>query len=118
MKKLSIFVVLTIVCSLLWIAPAMAKDEQITGRIDQIVEGTTSTNQPYLRMIVTFDKKTNSGVVYSDSLPFMVFQKLVPEGKAYKAGQMITVVAKSRFFEGRQSYTVLKFVKSEPQAKQ
>lgn len=115
MKKL---IILALICSLVWIAPALAKDEQITGKIDSITEGTTNrTNQPYLRIIVTFDKKTDSGVVYPDSLPFMVFGKLVPEGKTYKQGQDITVVAKSRYYEGRQSYTVLKFVKPEPQAK-
>ena len=110
-KHLSILIALAIVFWL--VTPAMAADgQEITGTITSMTEALTKRAKvPYIRFIVKFEKVTDSGVKYEDSLPFMVFGTLVEEGRTYKEGQELTVVAKSREYQGRLSYTVLKFVK-------
>ena len=107
-KKFAILLAIALVLS--WfVVPAIAGSEEMTITIESMVITTDKNGQEYVRFIVPMTLKTKNGVEYPDSFPFMAFGKLVEQAKTYKAGDTLTVVAKSRIYQDRKSYTILKF---------
>ena len=107
--RLSVLIILAIV--LAFATVSWAKPVEISGKIEQMVLKIGSNGSPYVRFIIPVTSKTESGVVYTQSVPFMVFGDLVTDAKLYKEGQVLKCVAEMRYFNGRQSYTVMKFIK-------
>jgi hypothetical protein len=116
MYKSRIVVLLTIALVLAFTMPAFAKDQTLTVKIDQMVAKNDTNGRLYVRFICPVNK-VRDGVEYTDSLPFMAFGNLVPAARKYKEGDTISVVAKERWYEGRQSFTILKFLEQPAQAK-
>lgn len=88
---------------------AWANPVEISGTIEQMVSKLDKNGNPYVRFIVGITGKTDSGVEYPQSVPFMAFGALEPAAKAYKEGDTLNVVAEPRVFNGRTSYTILKY---------
>jgi len=107
--RLSVVIVLAIV--LAFATVSWAKPVEISGTIEQMVSKIGTNGKPYVRFIVPVSGKTESGVAYMQSLPFMAFGDLVTDAKLYKEGQVVKCVAEMRYYNGRQSYTILKFIK-------
>jgi hypothetical protein len=107
--RLFVMVILAIV--LAFATVSWAKPVEISGKIEQKIEKIGKNGSPYVRFIIPVVGKTESGVAYVQSLPFMAFGALVTDAKLYKEGQVLKCVAEMRYFNGRQSYTILKFVK-------
>lgn len=105
-----IAVVLAIVLALVWTAPAMAKGVEITGVIESVVVKLDKNNNEYVRFIVPVAMKSESGVEYTQSLPFMAFGDQVEQAKLFKAGDTLNVIASHRTFGSRESYTILKYL--------
>ena len=101
---LAILIALMLTVSITW-----AAGEKVTGVIDSMVVKQDRNGNEYVRFIVPLTLNLN-GVSYEDALPFMAFGAQVEEGKTYKEGDTLTVIAKSREFQGRQSYTILKYL--------
>ena len=110
-KHFTFTLAITIVLAVLMImAPAAwSAGENVTGTIESMVVKQDKNGNEYVRFIVPLTLKLN-GVSYEDSLPFMAFGTQVEKGKTYKEGDTLTVIAKSREFQGRQSYTILKYL--------
>lgn len=102
---------LIMVAMLVWFAtPALAGNDEVTFTVDQMVVKLDKNGQEYVRFIGSFTLVSESGVKYPDALPFMAFGALAEPAKAYKVGDEITVIAKARKFQDRESYTILKFL--------
>jgi hypothetical protein len=93
-----------------FVSQSWAAGEKVSGTISNMVVKQDKNGNEYVRFIVPLTLNLN-GISYEDALPFMAFGAQVEEGKTYKEGDVLTVIAKSREFQGRQSYTILKYVK-------
>ena len=109
--RLSVVIVLAIVLAFAFTTVSWAKPAEISGKIEQMVSKIGTNGKPYVRFIIPVASKTESGVAYTQSLPFMAFGDLVTDAKLYKEGQVVKCVAEMRYYNGRQSYTILKFIK-------
>ena len=112
MKKHFTFILaITIVLAIFIImAPtAWSAGEKVSGTISSMVVKQDKNGNEYVRFIVPLTLNLN-GIAYEDALPFMAFGSQVEQGKTYKEGDVLTVIAKSREFQGRQSYTILKYL--------
>jgi hypothetical protein len=105
-----LLVTLLIIAVMCWAAPAIAQNDEVTFTVDSMISKIGSNGKEYVRFIGSFELVSESGIKYPDALPFMAFGKLVEEAKTYKTGDTVSVIAKARTFEGRNSYTILKFV--------
>ena len=110
MKKLSICLVMVALVAMA-AGSAMAEDKMLEVTIGPMVEGTTSTGQPYIRAIVQ-EPKTMDGESYDVGVPLMFFSSngMYDAAKNLKPGDQIKVIAQSRVYESRPSYTALKIV--------
>lgn len=109
-KHLTIVLAILIALAFVWTAPAFAKGEEISGVIENIVIKADKNGNEYVRFIVPITQKSESGIEYQESLPFMAFGAQVEEAKAYKTGDTLKVIARSRVYQDRQSYTILKYL--------
>ena len=107
--RLSVVIVLAIV--LAFATVSWAKPADISGKIEQMVVKKDKNGAEYVRFIIPVSGKTENGVVYAQSVPFMAFGDIVKDAKLYKEGQVLRCVAEMRYYNGRQSYTILKFMK-------
>jgi hypothetical protein len=103
-------ILLAILVIFMFIAPtAWSAGEKVSGVIDSMVVKQDKNGNEYVRFILPLTLNLN-GIAYQDSLPFMAFGAQVEEAKTYKEGDTLNVIAKSREFQGRQSYTILKYL--------
>lgn len=109
MKRLSTILAMVMVIAMA--TSVWAKPEELTVKISQMKVAMTSTGKEYVRFIAPIQGKTESGVVFEQELPVMAFGELATVAKQYKEGQTFKCIADSRFFNGRKSYTILKFLK-------
>jgi len=109
MKHWKLTLVIALVC-MFAISNAWAKPEELTVKISQMKVAMTSTGKEYVRFIAPIEGKTDSGVIFTQELPVMAFGDLATTAKQYKEGQTFKCVADSRFYNGRKSYTILKFL--------
>jgi len=110
MQKHFKFAVLAIIAVFILTVPtAWAASEQVSGTIESMVVKLDKNGNEYVRFIVPLTLNLN-GIAYNDSLPFMAFGAQVEQAKTYKEGDTLTVIAKSREFQGRQSFTILKYL--------
>jgi hypothetical protein len=102
--------ILAILVVFMFTAPAAwSASEKVTGTIESMVVKQDKNGNEYVRFILPLTLNLN-GIAYEDSLPFMAFGAQVTQAKTYKEGDTLTVIAKSREFQGRQSYTILKYL--------
>lgn len=99
-------VALCFVCSLAFVAPAIAVDKILTAKIDSVVQAKDKNGSPYTRVIV-LEKKSLQGVEYESGVPAMAFGSVAPKAAALKAGGTLKAVVSEREFNGRSSYTIL-----------
>lgn len=114
MKKLALTICLLMVAALvatLAAGTALAADKKLEVTVGQMVEGTTSTGEPYIRVIVA-ESRTLDGEAYTVGVPLMFFNSngMYEAGKQLQPGQAITVIAQPRVYESRPSYTALKLI--------
>lgn len=92
------------------IAVASAEDKAIDLKITDVVEATTKTGNPYIRMIVS-ETRMLQGVSYEVGVPVMVFPaNLVEQARSYKTGDTLKAIVKERKYQGRESYTLMAFL--------
>ena len=107
--RLSVVIVLAIV--LAFATVSWAKPEEISGTIEQMVVKKDKNGAEYVRFIVPVIGTTESGVSFPQSLPFMSFGAVAIPAKLYKEGQTFKCVAEYSYYNGKKSYTILKFIK-------
>ena len=110
MNKHLTIVALTIVLALICSIPAWAAGQEVSGTIESAVTKMDKNGNEYVRFIIPVTQKSSSGIEYEESLPFMAFGAQVDQAKTYKAGDLLKVIARSRVFQDRQSYTILKYL--------
>lgn len=108
-KRIMIALLAILVIFMLTVPVAWSAGEKVTGQITAMVVKQDKNGNEYVRFILPITMKLE-GVEYTDALPFMAFGAQVDKGKTYKEGDTLTVIAKSREFQGRQSYTILKYL--------
>lgn len=109
MKKHFTILFAILVVFMLTVSTSWAAGEKVSGTIQTMVVKQDKNGNEYVRFIIPLTLNLN-GVSYEDALPFMAFGAQVDQGKTYKEGDVLTVIAKSREFQGRQSYTILKYL--------
>ena len=109
MKKYFSILLAILVVSLFIVSTSWAAGEKVSGVIETMIVKQDRNGNEYVRFIVPLTLNLN-GISYKDALPFMAFGAQVDQAKTYKEGDTLTVIAKSREFQGRQSYTILKYL--------
>jgi hypothetical protein len=109
-KHLWIAVLAIVALSLIVSAPAFAKGIELTGKIESVTVKLDKNGKQYVRFIVPVEGVTQQGTKYEESLPVMAFGDHVARAKTMKAGQILKVVVQPREYQGRQSYTILKYM--------
>jgi hypothetical protein len=110
MKRLSIAVLAMVLMAVLSTS-VWAKPEELTVKVSQMKVAIAKNGKEYVRFIAPIQGKSESGVVFEQELPVMAFGELATVAKQYKEGQTFKCIADSRFWNGRKSYTILKFLK-------
>ena len=65
----------------------------------------------YVRLIINEERNMN-GISYEKGVPVMAFGDLVEPAKSYNAGDQLKAIANYRQLpDGRESYSVIQFVK-------
>ena len=96
---------------LIMVSMANAEDKILQTTVDSAVTAIDKNGAEYVRMIVT-EPRTLNGVQYQKSLPVMAFSPNVELAKAYTAGDQLKAVANYRKLpDGRESYTIISFIK-------
>ena len=110
MKKLALTICLLMVVALA-ANVALAEDKILEATVGPMVENVTSTGQPYIRVIIE-EPRTKDGESYTVGVPLMFFSPngMYEAAKSLQPGQAIKVIAQSRMYEGRPSYTALKLI--------
>ena len=109
MRKYSVIAVLAIM-ALVWIAtPAVAKPLEIEVTITSVTVALDKNGNQYVRFIAPVTQTTDKGSQVPVELPIMAFGPHVEQAKTMKAGQQLKVTVLSRYFQGRQSFTILKY---------
>ena len=89
---------------------ASAQDKIFTGTVAEVVEATTTTGKPYVRIIVE-EEKQFQGVTYKAGYPVMVFASALQErAAAVNPGETLKFVGSERSYQGRKSVTLMAFV--------
>jgi hypothetical protein len=109
MRKLSIFLIALLTIMWFIAVPIHAADQNLNVTIESATLAVDKNGREYIRFIVPVDKQLQ-GVEYSDSVAVMAFGNMTEPAKAYKAGDQLNVIVKSREYQGNTSYTVLKFL--------
>ena len=109
MKKFTIIIILLAIFSM--VSMAQAADQTLDATIDTMVIAQTRNNNEYVRFIIT-EPRTLNGVEYNRSLPVMAFGEAhVTTAKTYNKGDKLKAIVNLRKLDdGRESYTILKFL--------
>ncbi|MHC1728557.1 MAG: hypothetical protein AB9866_21575 [Syntrophobacteraceae bacterium] len=89
--------------------PAFAVDKLITTKVSSIKVANDKNGTEYVRLMVD-SPSTVSGVSYVTATPAMAFGAHAAKAKTLKAGQVVKMIVAERDYQGRPSYTILKFV--------
>ncbi len=110
MKKLALTICLLMAAGMI-AGTALAADKMLEVTVGPMVEGITSTGQPYVRVIID-EPRTMDGEAYTVGVPLMFFSSngMYEAAQNLQPGQAIKVIAQSRMYEGRPSYTALKLL--------
>ena len=110
-KSLVILAIVALIGVSLYTPVYAAGDEQLNAKIDLVTTQLDVNGKPYVRFIIG-QQRTLNGVKYTRTLPVMAFGDLVAKAKTYKKGDTLKCIASFRQLpDGRQSYTVIKFLK-------
>lgn len=108
-KTITTICIFALLFGLVAITPALAADKKLTAQISSVVENVTRNGAPYIRAIM-LEKNEIDGISYDAGTPLMFFREQYEAAKTLKAGDTITVIARSRVYQDRPSWTVLKVV--------
>lgn len=110
--KTFIIAFLTIAILTVGLVMPAAADQILDTKIDSATIALTKNGNQYVRFIITEDRKLD-GVAYKRGIPVMAFgEQLVGQAKAMKAGDALkAIVSYRKLGDGRESYTILSFVK-------
>lgn len=109
MKRLWVMMIM-VLCFTVMVTGALATESMLTGKVSGLTVAKDKNGAEYVRWLVN-ESRTLDGIVYSISLPVMAFGAEAKEAKALKNGDNFKVISQKRYFENRESYTVIKFVK-------
>ena len=110
MRKFSVIVIM--VCffaMLISFGMASAAEVLLKAKADTVSINLDKNGAEYVRIICT-ETKAIQGVEYEIGTPVMAFGTHVAEAKLLKNGDKFSAIVQKRTFEGRDSYTVLKWV--------
>ncbi|MCE5333756.1 MAG: hypothetical protein LLG06_04120 [Desulfobacteraceae bacterium] len=91
-------------------APAFAADTIMDAKISKLTVAKDKNGNEYVRMIVETPKVIN-GVHYNASMAIMAFSPHVEMAKKLKAGDNFKAVVNIREHQGRESASIISFVK-------
>jgi len=91
---------------------AMSADKLIDLKITQVVEATDRNGNPYTRIIVEEARKVK-GVAYDATVAVMAFGDHAAPAAELQVGDQLKAIVSSRVWQGRTSYTIQAFQKSE-----
>ena len=105
----------TIILVLALLAPmsALALEEVLEGQVNGVTTALDKNGDEYVRLIVQFDRTLN-GEPYSVPLPVMAFSSnptALADAKLVTEGQTIKAIVQKSLYNGRESYSIVKFIK-------
>lgn len=109
MHKISTALIAILVIVWCLAVPVYATDSNLNVVIESATLAKDKNGNEYVRFIVPVDKQLQ-GVEYQDTVAVMAFGSMTQPAKAYKAGDTLNAIVKSREFQGNTSYTILKFL--------
>ena len=110
MKKLITLAILGMTVLGLIAAPVMAAEFMLNAKVQSVTLSKDTNGAEYARLIGN-EKRALNGVEYEVALPAMAFKDLVKEARKIKAGDTIKAICQKRLYQGRESFTIVKFVK-------
>jgi hypothetical protein len=106
MRKLSILLAILV----LFVFTGTVSAEIWEGQIESATTAIDKNGKEYVRLIVPV-KKHEEGVNYTITIPAMAFDaQLLDYAKTLKAGDTVKFAASKRVYQGRESFTIHKFV--------
>lgn len=86
-----------------------AEDMVLEGKVESAVTKLDKNGNEYTRIIV-MEEKSLQGISYQVGTPVMVFGEETQTAKQLNDGDTFKCIAQKRPYQGRDSYTVIKFV--------
>ena len=111
-KLLSIisFILIIALCA----APVLAAETELRTTIDSVTVALDKNQRQYVRLIISEQRTSVSGIPYTKTLPVMVFgEALVETAKGLKKGDALNAIAELNDYKGRESYNVLAFIPAQ-----
>ncbi len=103
-------VMAVVLVTLMFVGLAAAELQRINWKVTDMVEGTTSTGKPYIRLICDAGTKTFQGHEYRDEVVVMAFGDLADIARNYAIGDDLMAVVSSRDWEGSTYYQIKTFI--------
>ena len=102
--------ILVVLLAIMWFVPVVhAANENLSAVVESATLAKDKNGNDYVRFIIPVSKNMQ-GIQYDDTIVVMAFGKLAQPAQAYKAGDTLNAIVKSREFQGNTSYTILKFL--------
>jgi len=109
MRKSLILGIIAVALIFCFSTVVFAEDVILNTTVKSVTSFTDKNGNPCVRFIIT-ETRTLKGIQYESGTAVMAFRDMVNKVKGYKAGDSLHVVASSRMFQGRKSYTILKLI--------
>jgi hypothetical protein len=103
---------IVVICAtlvLLWSPAAFAVEKVLETKAESITEAIDKNGNAYIRIIVE-ENKTLQGNTYSIGIPVMCFRETVDKARLLNPGDSFKAIVQPREFQGRSSYTLLKWL--------
>lgn len=101
--------ILAVLCLFTFAGFAVAEDQIMNKKIDNVKFKKDKNGNPYAMFIVPVQKELN-GISYSTGAAVMAFSDVYAKAKTLKKGDTLHAVVAKGEYKGRTSYTVLKFI--------
>ena len=90
-------------------SPVLAAEMVLETKVDTITESIDKNGHPYIRIIIQ-EAREIQGNNYVVGVPVMCFRDTVAKARELSPGDSFKAVVQPREFQGRSSYTLLKWL--------
>jgi hypothetical protein len=106
MKNIITAIAILLIVTFVWCATPARAEQPLTFKPESVTVLKDKNGNEYVRMLVS-EKKTQSGVSYSQSTTINAYRDLVPAASKIKPGQEVTAIVEKREYQGRTYFTLL-----------
>ena len=90
-------------------SPALAAEKVLDATVDTLTESIDKNGHPYIRIIIQ-ESRAIQGNDYIVGIPVMCFRDTVVKARELSPGDSFKAVVQPREYQGRSSYTLLKWL--------